>query len=95
MPLYVPLCTLRGIWASLSYSSRGSLDDWLVITRQVEEYRSITDPMERLNALIPLADNLGAEYLVVDFTLSPGILDKLPATVIMQNEDYLLMKLHE
>ncbi len=53
----------------------------------------MADPRKRLEGLVPLADRLGAIYLVVDFKVPPGILVDLPVSVVMQNDGYILLKL--
>ena len=81
----------RGI---MSYADRSALPAWLETTKQWESLRVITDPQARLEGLVPLALNLKADYLVIDFEVSPETIAGLPVTVVMQNEAYLLFKLH-
>ena len=78
----------------LGYSNRSALPGWLETTKQMDALRAMTDPQERLAGLVPLADSLGASYLVVDFDVTPEMLNDLPVNVVMQNEGYLLLKLH-
>jgi hypothetical protein len=78
----------------LGYSDRAALPGWLGTTRQVNAIRNLTDPAQRLDELMPLAEQLGAAYLVVDFTVPPSALSGLPVTVVMQNDGYLLLKLN-
>jgi hypothetical protein len=77
----------------LGYSNRSALPDWLETTRQMDTLRAVADPRKRLEGLVPLADRLGAIYLVVDFKVPPGILVDLPVSVVMQNDGYTLLKL--
>ncbi len=78
----------------LGYSNRSALPGWLVTTKQMDTLRAMTDPQKRLAGLVPLADRLGAIYLVVDFMVTPGMLTDLPVSVVMQNDGYILLKLH-
>jgi O-antigen/teichoic acid export membrane protein len=78
----------------LGYSNRSALPGWLVTTKQMDTLRAMTDPQKRLAGLVPLADRLGAIYLVADFTVTPGMLTDLPVSVVMQNDGYILLKLH-
>lgn len=78
----------------LGYSNRSALQGWLATTRQMEELRVLPDPQERLEALVPLATSLGAKYLVIDFEVAPETVAGQPVTIVMQNEAYLLLKLH-
>jgi hypothetical protein len=77
----------------LGYSSRSALPDWLETTRQVEAIRTMVDAQERVTSLIPLAERLGASYLIVDFEITSQDLEGLPVTVLMQNEVYTLLEL--
>jgi O-antigen/teichoic acid export membrane protein len=77
----------------LGYSNRSALPTWLAITRQVETIRGMTDPQERLDRLVPLAESLNASYLVIDFQVAPESISSLPVTVVMQNEGFSLFKL--
>jgi O-antigen/teichoic acid export membrane protein len=78
----------------LGYSNRSALPGWLVTTKQMDTLRAMADPQKRLQGLIPVAANLGASYLVVDFDVSAEMLMKLPVSVVMQNDGYSLLKLH-
>jgi hypothetical protein len=78
----------------LGYSNRSALAGWLATTRQMESVRAMTNPGERLAGLVPLADSLGAAYLVVDFTVPQEVLGSLPASVVMKNDGFILLKLH-
>ena len=78
----------------LGYSNRSALPGWLATTKQMETLRAMTDPQRRLAGLVPLADSLGASYLVVDFDVPPEMLSYLPASVVMHNDRYILLKLH-
>ncbi|MFH1523842.1 MAG: hypothetical protein ABIF04_02660 [Chloroflexota bacterium] len=78
----------------LGYSNRAALPGWLATTRQMDAIRSLPDPMQRLDELVPLAEQLDAAYLVVDFAVPPEAMTNLPATSVMQNDGYLLLKLH-
>jgi hypothetical protein len=77
----------------LGYSNRSALPTWLAITKQVETTRGMTDPQERLDRLVPLAESLNASYLVIDFQAAPELISSLPVTVVMQNEGFSLLKL--
>jgi O-antigen/teichoic acid export membrane protein len=78
----------------LGYSNRSALPGWLATTRQMDGLRAMIDPQKRLLGLIPLANRLGAAYLVVDFDVPPEALSDLRVNVIMQNDGYILLKLH-
>ena len=78
----------------LGYSDRSALPGWLATTQQMDTLRAMTDPQERLRELVPLAKDLGAVYLVVDFKVAPETLSDLPVSVVLQNDGYLLLKLH-
>ena len=78
----------------LGYSNRSALPGWLATTKQMDILRAMTDPQERLAELVPLAESLGATYLVVDFAITPETLNNLLVSVVMQNKGYLLLKLH-
>ncbi len=78
----------------LGYSNRSALPAWLATTKQMDTLRAMTDPQKRLAGLVPLADHLGAIYLVVDFTVTRAMLTDLPVSVVMQNDGYILLKLH-
>ncbi|MGB8212811.1 MAG: hypothetical protein WCE68_04550 [Anaerolineales bacterium] len=78
----------------LGYSNRSALSSWLDTTKQMDTLRAISDPVERLKDLLPLAESLKADYLVVDFKVAPEVLSSLPEHVVMQNSGYLLLKLH-
>lgn len=78
----------------LGYADRSALPAWLATTEQWESLRANPDPQERLAGLIPLALNLKADYLVIDFAVAPGTIASLPVTVVMQNDQYTLLKLH-
>lgn len=78
----------------LGYSNRAALPGWLETTGRMDVIRALTDPSARLEQLVPLAQELGAVYLVVDFAVPPEALTGLPVTVVMQNDGYLLLQLH-
>ena len=78
----------------LGYSNRSALPGWLATTYQMEALRAMTDTQERLDGLVPLAVRLNTDYLVIDFKVTPETLAGLPVTVVMQNDVYLLLKLH-
>lgn len=78
----------------LGYSNRSALAGWLATTQQMDSLRALTDPQARLDGLMPLARRLGADYLVVDFSVTPEMLADLPVSVLIQNTSYLLLKLH-
>jgi hypothetical protein len=77
----------------LGYSNRSALPTWLAITKQVEIIRGMTDPQERLDRLVPLAESLNASYLVIDFQVAPESISSLPVTMMMQNEGFSLLQL--
>jgi hypothetical protein len=77
----------------LGYANRSALPAWLEITEQWESLRAMTDPGERLSNLIDLAVSLKADYLVIDFNVSPEILTNLPVTLLMRNEGFILLKI--
>lgn len=78
----------------LGYGNRSALPGWLATTQQMDTLRAMTDPRERLAGLVPLAERLGATYLVVDFDIAPERLSELPVNLLMQNDSYSLLKLH-
>ena len=78
----------------LGYSNRATLPGWLATTKQMDILRAMADPQERLDGLVPLAKSLGAFYLVIDFEVTPGMIGSLPVSVVMQNDGYILFKLH-
>ena len=78
----------------LGYSNRAALPGWLATTQKVEALRAIDDPQARLDGLVPLAQSLGAHYLVIDFPVSAQVLADLPVGVVMQNDGFILLKLH-
>ena len=78
----------------LGYSNRSALPGWLETTKQMDALRSMANPQERLEGLVPLADSLGAIYLAVDFDVTTRTLGDLPVNVVMQNDVYTLLKLH-
>ena len=78
----------------LGYSNRSALSGWLKTTQQMDTLRAVSDPLERLKGLLSLAESLKAKYLVVDFKVMPNALNGMPVNVVMQNDGYLLLKLH-
>jgi O-antigen/teichoic acid export membrane protein len=78
----------------LGYSNRTALPGWLATTDQMQSLRNTADPQVRLGRLVPLAVNLKADYLVIDFEVVPDALANLPVTVLLHNEGYTLLKLH-
>jgi O-antigen/teichoic acid export membrane protein len=79
---------------TLGYANRSALPGWLATTRQIQTLQAMPDSQERLEELLPLAASLKAGYLIVDFEVSPTFLASLPVTVVMQNDGYILLKLH-
>ena len=69
----------------LGYADRSALPGWLATTKQWEALRAMTDPQERLKGLVSLAESLKADYLVIDFEVSPQIFASLPTSVVMKN----------
>lgn len=78
----------------LGYADRSALPGWLATTMQWEALRVMDDPQERLKGLVTLAASLKADYLVIDFNVTPQILSSLQATVVVQNEGYILLRIH-
>jgi hypothetical protein len=78
----------------LGYADRSALPAWLMITKQWEALRAKTDPQERLKGLVSLAGTLKAEFLVVDFDVPPQIFTNLPATLLVKENGYFLLKIH-
>lgn len=79
----------------LGYGVRSELPGWLATTQLVDAIRATVDPIERISMLIPLAQDLSADYLIIDFGIGSGALDDLPVMVLMQNETYTLLKLDQ
>ena len=77
----------------LGYADRSALPAWLATTKEWETLRANPDPQNRLAGLIPLALSLNADYLIIDFKVALGTIPRLPVTVIMQNDQYTLLKL--
>jgi hypothetical protein len=78
----------------LGYGNRSALPGWLATTNQMQKLRAISDPQDRLEGLVPLAVSLKADYLVIDFEVFGDTLANLPVAVVLQNDGYLLLKLH-
>lgn len=78
----------------LSYANRAALPAWLQTTRQVEHIQSLTSADLRLQRLIPLAMDLGAQVLVIDFRVSQALLANYPVQTIFQNETYTILDLN-
>ncbi len=78
----------------LGYADRAALPAWLETTKQWEALRSIADPQARLDGLVSLAEDLKADYLVIDFQATPGNNANTPVTILMHNVSYTLYKLH-
>jgi hypothetical protein len=76
----------------LGYADRAALPFWLETTEQWESLRTIADPQERLKGLVSMALRLNAVYLVIDFKVAPQMVDTMPATMVMQNDGYILLK---
>jgi hypothetical protein len=76
----------------LGYADRAALPFWLETTEQWESLRTIADPQERLKGLVSMALRLNAVYLVIDFKVAPQMIDTMPATMVMQNDGYILLK---
>jgi O-antigen/teichoic acid export membrane protein len=76
----------------LGYANRSALADWLKTTQEWESLHAVQNPQERLEQLVPLAVSLKADYLVVDFEVKADTLRNLPATVVMQNDEYILLE---
>jgi hypothetical protein len=78
----------------LSYANRSALPAWMEITRQWEALRAMNDPQERLVGLISMARMLKADYLIIDFDISPTFLAGLPVKVFLHNDGYTLIELY-
>lgn len=78
----------------LGYSNRSKLPSWFQTTNQVTEIRAEADPDKRLMKIIPLAQELSAEFLIIDFQVPQDVLTDLPVSVVLQNTDYILLRLH-
>ncbi|HEX7393469.1 MAG TPA: hypothetical protein VF313_00940, partial [Anaerolineaceae bacterium] len=78
----------------LGYANRPALLDWHVVTIQVEALQAMTDLQARLDKLAPLAESLKASYLVIDFPVTPAMLEGLPVKVLLQNESFTLFRLN-
>jgi hypothetical protein len=78
----------------LSYANRSALPAWLETTRKWEALRAMSDPQKRLVGLISLADGLKADYLAIDFEVTPEFLAGQPVKVLLHNDGYTLMQLH-
>ena len=75
------------------YTNRSALRDWLDITRRVDAIQALKTPTERLDRLVPLAKELKADYLAVDFPLTPADLSAYPVDLVWQNNLYTLVSL--
>jgi O-antigen/teichoic acid export membrane protein len=78
----------------LGYGNRDALLSWYGITRRVDEIRLELDAGEKLARIILLAEELSSDFLIIDFAITPEQLKDLPITVVMQNEEYTLIRLH-
>jgi len=78
----------------MSYGNRAALPAWMKITRKWEALRAMNDPQGRLAGLISLAEELKADYLVIDFDVASEILSALPLKVLFHNDGYTLIQLH-
>ena len=76
------------------YSDRSAFKDWLETTHQVDAIRALEDPTARLAELVPLAESLHAEFLVIDFPLSPDQIAAFPLDLVWQNDTFSLLALH-
>ena len=75
------------------YMNRAAYGPWLEITRQVDEIQALQSAGARLDRLVPLAQQMQADYLVVDFLLAPSTLAAYPADLVWQNKTYSLIRL--
>ena len=75
------------------YTNRTALRGWLEITRRVDAIQTLKTPAERLDRLVPLAKELKADYLAVDFPLTPADLAAYPVDLVWQNKLYTLVSL--
>ena len=50
--------------------------------------------VSELTKLAPLAKSLQADYLVVDFPLTPEQIAAFPVDLVWQNDTFTLLKLH-
>jgi len=77
----------------LGYGNRDELTNWYGITRQVDEIRLEEDVALKIARIIPLAEELSAKYVVLDFALPQTGLEDPALQVVLQNEVYTLIKL--
>ena len=76
------------------YADRSAFKTWLETTQAVDNIRALDDPGARLTKLEPLAKSLHADYLVVDFAVTPEQISAFPLDLVWQNDTYTLLKLH-
>lgn len=79
----------------LVYTDRPRLESWLATKQRVEAIQALTNPTERMDRILPLAGELHAEYLALDFPISATDLARYPVEVVMQNKSFTLLKLIE
>ena len=77
----------------LVYTNRTALANWLAITRRVDAIQALESPAERLGRLVPLARELKADYLVVDFPVTRADLSAYPVDLVWQNNLFTLVSL--
>ena len=75
------------------YSDRSAFKDWLETTHQVDAIRALDDPTTRLGRLAPLAKSLNADYLVVDFPVTPAQIAAFHLDLVWQNDTFTLARL--
>jgi hypothetical protein len=75
------------------YMNRNAYGPWLDITHRVAEIQALQSANARLDRLIPLASQMQADYLVVDFPLAPPTLTAYPVDLVWQNKTYTLIRL--
>jgi hypothetical protein len=75
------------------YGQRARLPAWLAVTQRVDAIQAMSDPSARLEALIPLARELGADYLIFDFPAEPALLARYPVIEVWRNAAFTLVQL--
>jgi hypothetical protein len=75
------------------YTNRTALPGWLEITRRVDAIQAMKSPTERMDKLVPLAKELKADYLSLDFAITAAELSAYPVEMVYQNKTYTLVKL--
>ena len=76
------------------YADRTAFKTWIETTQTMDSIRAQQDPTARLEKLVPLAESYHADYLVVDFKVTPDQIAAFPLDLVWQNDTYTLAKLH-